>query len=328
MATVGNSLYFIAGFPSVIAVGKWILLFSRFLLGLAAGSLTLYLNLILHDLKFFYPNIGILSVVRAYVVEVSTTEDRTGMMAIQTATQYFGFAVMPLLGALFASFGDISIGGFYIDDESMPSFIMSFICFLTMIIVATTLREPDTTTVVVPVKQHLVQHIQQVPIYQSSKEAIVIFCVFLSLNLFTRMALSVIETLGGVIFSKLFTEFSSSTVVEASGVYYGILGIIGTVLLISIVFISKKLRDFNLLLFGLVVMTIGFLALMSDKLSKTRFVFGSAIVWTIGFPLAQTLVVSMFSKKIRSRKQVRRTMISFWCIAKELTLKFTKTRVQ
>ena len=88
----------------------------------------------------------------------------------------------------------------------------------------------------------------------------------------------------------------------------------------SIVFISKKLRDFNLLLFGLVVMTIGFLALMSDKLSKTRFVFGSAIVWTIGFPLAQTLVVSMFSKKIRSRKQVRRTMISFWCIAKELTL--------
>lgn len=275
VAVFGNILYFVAGFHTVINFGKWILLVSRFILGVAAG---------------------VLSVVRAYCVEISTKEERTGIMAIQTATQYFGFAVTPILGGWFSSIGTIKFPFGDVDSESMPAFIMAIVCIVTMIGLIF-MQEPVTRNVPtvppLPVTLH----------HSTSKDEIkshsIAFFVFIALNVLTRMALSVMETLGGMLFGQVFPSSSAL----GTGVYYGVLGFIGMAVLIGIIFLSKRVQDSFLLLGGLILMELGQLFLISNDIGDTRFVIGTGITWAIGFPLAQTLVVSMFSKVVTSPKQ-------------------------
>ncbi len=248
-------------------------------------------------------SVGVLSVVRAYCVEISTKEERTGIMAIQTATQYFGFAVTPILGGWFSSFGTIHFPFGEVDSESMPAFIMTIVCFVTMIGLIF-MQEPVTRNVPnalpVPVTQHKSFTNDEI------KSQSIAFFVFIALNVLTRMALSVMETLGGVLFQKVFPSSSSL----GTGIYYGVLGFIGMAVLVGIIFLSKRVQDSFLLLGGLILMQLGQIFLISNDIGAARFVIGTGITWAIGFPLAQTLVVSMFSKVVTSPKQVRANMIN------------------
>lgn len=221
-------------------------------------------------------------------------------MAIQTATQYFGFAVTPILGGWFSSIGTIKFPFGEVDSESMPAFIMAIVCIVTMIGLIF-MQEPVTRNVAtvppLPVTLH----------HSTSKDEIkshsIAFFVFIALNVLTRMALSVMETLGGMLFGQVFPSSSAL----GTGVYYGVLGFIGMAVLIGIIFLSKRVQDSFLLLGGLILMELGQLFLISNDIGAARFVIGTGITWAIGFPLAQTLVVSMFSKVVTSPKQVRTT---------------------
>ena len=141
-----------------------------------------------------------LSVVRAYCVEISTKEERTAIMAIQTATQYFGFAVMPILGGAFSSLGTIQFSFVDIDSESMPSFIMALICAFTIMGVVF-MQEPvnrNTSAVII------INTETGSPNDQTNRFHNIAFVVFFALNMLSRMALSVMETLGGVLFEQVY----------------------------------------------------------------------------------------------------------------------------
>ena len=218
-------------------------------------------------------------------------------MAIQTATQYFGFAVTPMLGGWFSSFGTITFPFGKVDSESMPAFIMTIVCFVTMI---------GLLFMQEPVARNVPNSLQSPEPYHSLtnneiKSQTIAFFVFIALNVVTRMALSVMETLGGVFFERVFP--SSGTL--GTGIYYGVLGVIGMAVLVGIIFLSRRVQDSYLLLGGLVLMEVGQIFLISNDITTARFVIGTGITWAVGFPLAQTLVVSMFSKVVTSPKQVR-----------------------
>lgn len=217
-------------------------------------------------------------------------------MAIQTATQYFGFAVTPLLGGWFSSIGSIKFPAGEVDSESMPAFIMAIICGATMIGLIF-LHEPVNRNVPSSSSLPVVAH--GAISHDEIKSQKIAFFVFIALNVLTRMALSVMETLGGILFGKVFPSSSSL----GTGVYYGVLGVIGMAVLIGIIFLSKRVQDSFLLLGGLVLMELGQLFLIANDIGAARFVIGTGITWAIGFPLAQTLVVSMFSKVVTSPKQ-------------------------
>ncbi|KAM9976115.1 hypothetical protein ACTFIR_009956 [Dictyostelium discoideum] len=132
-------------------------------------------------------------------------------------------------------------------------------------------------------------------ILYNNKRIFINLIIFIILNFFIRAILGIYETLGSTFYSKLDTSINSST---NSGYFFGSMGFLGIVLLLVISWLCKKelLHDYWILCFGNLIITIGCFATMVHQLSWTRFVFGYICIWGIGFTLAQTVVVSMFSK--------------------------------
>lgn len=85
ITVVGNLMYSFSYF-----FGPYFLLGSRFVTGFGAGMFDYS-----HNLSCILFSIGTLSVIRAYVAHVTTTQERTSFMSILGAVQFLGFAIMP-----------------------------------------------------------------------------------------------------------------------------------------------------------------------------------------------------------------------------------------
>ncbi|KAM9988819.1 hypothetical protein ACTFIY_004842 [Dictyostelium cf. discoideum] len=139
------------------------------------------------------------------------------------------------------------------------------------------------------------QHQSIYRILYNNKRIFINLIIFIILNFFIRAILGIYETLGSTFYSKLDTGVNSST---NSGYFFGSMGFLGIVLLLVISWLCKKelLHDYWILCFGNLIITVGCFATMVHQLSWIRFVIGYICIWGIGFTLAQTVVVSMFSK--------------------------------
>ncbi|KAM9992031.1 hypothetical protein ACTFIZ_012676 [Dictyostelium cf. discoideum] len=151
----------------------------------------------------------------------------------------------------------------------------------------------STTQLLLPQQQQQQQSIYR--ILYNNKRIFINLIIFIILNFFIRAILGIYETLGSTFYSKLDTGINSST---NSGYFFGSMGFLGIVLLLIISWLCKKelLHDYWILCFGNLIITIGCFATMVHQLSWIRFVIGYICIWGIGFTLAQTVVVSMFSK--------------------------------
>ncbi|KAN0040860.1 hypothetical protein ACTFIV_003396 [Dictyostelium citrinum] len=129
----------------------------------------------------------------------------------------------------------------------------------------------------------------------NNKRIFINLIIFIILNFFIRAILGIYETLGSTFYSKLDTGVNSST---NSGYFFGGMGFLGIILLLVISWLCKKdwLHDYWILCFGNLIISVGCFATMVHQLTWIRFVIGYICVWGIGFTLAQTVVVSMFSK--------------------------------
>ncbi|KAN0040509.1 hypothetical protein ACTA71_008846 [Dictyostelium dimigraforme] len=147
-------------------------------------------------------------------------------------------------------------------------------------------------------QQQQQQQQQQQSIYRilyNNKRIFINLIIFIILNFFIRAILGIYETLGSTLYSKMDTSVNSST---NSGYFFGGMGFLGIILLLVISWLCKKewLHDYWILCFGNLIITIGCFATMVHQLTWNRFVIGYICIWGIGFTLAQTVVVSMFSK--------------------------------
>jgi len=91
--------------------------------------------------------------------------------------------------------------------------------------------------------------------------------------------------------------------VQDTGLYYGVMGIVGVIILFGMYWLSKWIKDIYLLNFGLILMFIGCALLIGNNLSLIQFTIGAGIIWSIGYPMAQTIIISMFSKLIKVERQ-------------------------
>ena len=144
-----------------------------------------------------------------------------------------------------------------------------------------------------------------------------IVVVFILLNFTVRAVLATLETLSTYIISYLYTGSSDPKVWQLDGAPFEValtftfIGIGGLVVFIGVFFVSKYVQDRITLVLGLSFILLGLgLTLdpkdgrgLRDEMSLIRFQAGLALVWGLGYPLSQTVVVSALSKVLSSEQQ-------------------------
>lgn len=144
------------------------------------------------------------------------------------------------------------------------------------------------------------QPLSDAPAAPSRAQRFLIFGVFLALNLLVRLVLGIIETVATPVYVKLNGDKPGKDV--EAGFVFGGLGLIGMAVLFFISWLSKHVEDFVILVVGLATLVLGS-GLMVGSLDLPRFIIGSGLIWCIGYPLAQTIIVSMFSKMLGNKPQ-------------------------
>ncbi|KAM9989630.1 hypothetical protein ACTFIY_005679 [Dictyostelium cf. discoideum] len=132
----------------------------------------------------------------------------------------------------------------------------------------------------------------------NDKSSLKSLLVFIMLNFLVRGILGIFETLGTPIYLLLLDDKDDGT----AGYYFGGMGVVGIIILLGISYISKKelINDFWILITGVAIIIIGCAVCITSDLGWVRFTIGSLLIWGFGYPLAQTVIVSMFSKTLSS----------------------------
>jgi len=144
-----------------------------------------------------------------------------------------------------------------------------------------------------------------------------IVIVFILLNFTVRAVLATLETLSTYIISYLYTGSLDPKVWQMDGapflvaLTFTFIGIGGLVIFIGVYFLSKHLQDRVTLILGLSFIAVGIgITLdprdgkgLDEEMSLLRFQVGLSLVWAIGYPLSQTVVVSALSKVLSSEQQ-------------------------
>mmetsp|Transcript_11101 Transcript_11101/g.28070 ORF Transcript_11101/g.28070 Transcript_11101/m.28070 type:complete len:439 (+) Transcript_11101:1-1317(+) len=144
-----------------------------------------------------------------------------------------------------------------------------------------------------------------------------IVLIFILLNFTVRAVLATLETLSTYVISYLYTGSSDEKVWRARGapfqvaLTFTLIGIGGLVIFGGVYYLSGHAKDRTSLLIGLSSILTG-LCLTLDfndgkglehEMSLARFEAGLALVWALGYPLSQTVVVSALSKVLTSEQQ-------------------------
>ncbi|KAN0011999.1 hypothetical protein ACTFIU_000218 [Dictyostelium citrinum] len=122
--------------------------------------------------------------------------------------------------------------------------------------------------------------------------------VFIILNFLVRGILGIFETLGTPIYLLLLNDYDDGS----AGYYFGGMGIVGILILLGISYISKRelINELWILITGCIIIVIGCAICITSDLGWAKFTIGSLLIWGFGYPLAQTIIVSMFSKTLSS----------------------------
>lgn len=134
-----------------------------------------------------------------------------------------------------------------------------------------------------------------------------IWIAFLVLNFLIRVALGTVEVLGSQLFDGVTAKYVVPPDVEytpSSGTFYMILGLVGTGITLIFAIFAKKIDDQFPFFLSLGALFIGSGTLIGQlsSMSLARFTFAMGLIYSVGYPLAQSVVVSMFSKISASQR--------------------------
>ncbi|EGC33993.1 hypothetical protein DICPUDRAFT_153860 [Dictyostelium purpureum] len=308
-----------------VFLGQSILVSSRFLLGFGAGTL---------------------SVVRAYLADITMPNERTTYIALSSALQFLGFAVSPIIGSLLTYLPVFYVGPIKIDQVTSPGWFLFFQNLILLLVIILFFSNPSPSQLIYNTSYSSLQTINvenesknnnngcdlnfsneeststssnclsnsnslknsssginasndsMYKVLYKNKRVFINLVLFVIINFLIRAVLGIYETIGTPIYNNLDDTIDSKN----SGYFFGGLGFMGIFLLLLISWFCKKdiLHDYWILMFGNLVMLAGCFITMVHQMNWTQFTVSYILIWGFGFPLAQTVVVSMFSKAISS----------------------------
>lgn len=273
LVAVGCALYGLAGFSSTFLATKWLVLFGRLLIGLGAGSLSL---------------------VRAYFALISTKENRTKAMAMVALVQYGGFALTPALGSfILRPHPEGAFSGDLLEMESVPGWLLFVFSSVTIVALHFWFSDHSQST---PAPTEISSS-GSLPAANAptSRDIYIIYVAFLAINFLIRAVLGTVETLGAPVYDSWLLAVSQT---GSSGYFFGLLGVVGMAFLVLLLFLGDKMRDLHVLLGGLLAAVVGNAILIgvSSDMTLLRLSCGMGLLWSISYPIAQTVIASMFSR--------------------------------
>eukprot|EP00026_Physarum_polycephalum_P004471 Phypoly_transcript_04492.p1 GENE.Phypoly_transcript_04492~~Phypoly_transcript_04492.p1 ORF type:complete len:512 (+),score=76.74 Phypoly_transcript_04492:273-1808(+) len=284
LLVVGNIMY--ALYPP-----PWVLLLSRIIVGLGAGTL---------------------GQSRGYVSQVTTKSQRTRYMAYLTVSQFAGFAVTPGVTSLLSvvDFDLFGIERLEADAYSSAGYLMAVLSFATFVLVAVCFVEPpkqEKPEAPAVTSQPATKRSIKSRLENTRKSICSLFShpeikkivLFATLIFATRTAVAVIETASSEISGSAFGWDSQ----KLSYVLCA-MGVVGTVILVSLPNACEKLGYYGeglLLSVGVFSLSLGLLLMAFPSL--VTFILGLLFVWAVGSSMCQTLIMSFLSQVLHPDSQ-------------------------
>jgi len=130
-------------------------------------------------------------------------------------------------------------------------------------------------------------------------------CVFIGLNFVARGVLALLETTGAPVFMDAWNDRDEDTVKDTSNMML-ILGMAGLVVFAVIDWLERYIPEHWLLSVSFLMIGAGGLFLFDytgQGVNLAQFIIGASLIWSLGSPIAQTIILSAFSKIIGSKPQ-------------------------
>ncbi|KAL6071312.1 MFS domain-containing protein [Balamuthia mandrillaris] len=274
LAFVGNLLYAFAEITSV-----WVLLLSRTIIGFATG---------------------VLSVSRAHIAYLVSSEELVKYMAWLAACQFAGFALTPGLGSLL-TLVDFSIGPVPFDRYTSPGWVLvlsNLLVFFWWVFMMKSIP---------PTKEES----EKQPIGTVTKRDTEYWFTFVGITLFIlfnfvgRGVIALLETEGTPLYLR--SIGASTENVSKAGMMFFYLGLGGMAVYFVIDFARKKIPNYLLLILSFIVVAVGSLLFldfdMDGSIRFSRFLAGAILIWSLGSPISQVLIISTFAKMLGRKPQ-------------------------
>jgi len=255
---------------------------------------------------------GTLGVTLAFCAEVTATRNRTTYMAFLTAAQYAGFTVTPFIGALFVKLFnsyDIAIdwGFFKLNEYTAPAYFMTLVCTSLIFMLKFVFQDRKrikgaAKTVKNSSRQTAVDEVANNTTWfgMTVYDACIMGCMLL--NVTTRGSIGCFETVG-ITFAATHFDMTNSR----ASVIVATCGLLGVFALLSMGHIAKFLTDIQMLSGGMFVMCLGVLSLADipedGHTASWRYYVSIFMIYSIGYPIAHTAVIGLFSKIVGRRPQ-------------------------
>mmetsp|Transcript_31473 Transcript_31473/g.46069 ORF Transcript_31473/g.46069 Transcript_31473/m.46069 type:complete len:465 (+) Transcript_31473:79-1473(+) len=250
---------------------------------------------------------GTLGVTRAFASEVTAQRNRTQYMGWLVAVQYAGLTMTPFLGSVFFNwFGgeeglDANQGKlFVLNGYTSPAYFVSIVAAITLVVIFIHFGDRKGSCVNkkqgrISKKRAAINELatSKTCIGLTTRDACILGCMLV--NIAVKGAVATFETLG-IKYAKSHFGLHSSR----AGSIVSLCGLIGSVILIFIGEIERKVGNINLLWSSMLMMAsgLGSIVLLTEENENPqwRFVVGCIMVYSIGYPLGQTATLGLFSK--------------------------------
>lgn len=279
---------------------------------------------------------GVLAPIRAYISRVTDTEDRFFYMGILTAAQYFGFTICPVMAL---GFYLLAIPGSAImSEDTAPAWILTVISAGLWMMISVAFHEDDIGYEAIEDRsedqaaetQDELQPLQRrnraaaddddsdeedprpatngVRGLMATEAAMVVtigVLLYMYLNFVSRGVIAMSETVSTTTYKELY-HLKPQELIRSSAFFYGKAGIIGYgVFLFMLVCAKRWVHEGTMLVFAFSCLTVGLalLAFSTWAHSVAAFDVGFLLVWSLGFPIKQTCLMSSFSKLLGDRPQ-------------------------
>lgn len=246
---------------------------------------------------------GTLGVTRSFVADVTDRRHRTKYMGWTTAVQYGGFTMTPAIGSCFIQAfedGDYSVAGglFRLNKFTAPAYFMSAVVVFTIAMIVLYFKDRKFA----PSNAKKSQKRQNIDDFASSAtrcfglsiyDCCIIGCMLL--NVSTRGSIACFETLGIAIGQDYFDMSASH-----AGFVIACCGTLGVITLLCMGYLEERFSDVQIISGGLTVLTIGvtIMIFVRENAPNPTWQYDLAVlfIYAVGYPIANTAVLGMFSK--------------------------------
>mmetsp|Transcript_9984 Transcript_9984/g.26179 ORF Transcript_9984/g.26179 Transcript_9984/m.26179 type:complete len:336 (+) Transcript_9984:62-1069(+) len=248
-----------------------------------------------------------MSVCRAHVTRAVPKSIRTAHFAYLSALQFIGFAVLPAFGGVLAMIPEFEVGPAVFNDYSYPGYtlVVSNIVAIALLLLfysnpprtapAHTTATPASTLISKPADPEKGEAAPAAPsagLAEQADKLALTACLFI--NICFRGSVAQLET---VTSPFLLSRYDKS--LESASFIIGTIGFFGLIVYLVFGMVSAKIPDRISVVAGLACLVAGSAVLAAPvTVPLLTYEVALAAIWSLAYPLGQTAILALFSKKL------------------------------